>query len=137
MKGLYMKTLSFGAALALIAGSVAIAPLPAVAQSRNSEILVYGTDPCPRSTDGEIFVCTHRPESERFRIPPKLRSSGPPQSRNSWVNQSRVFARQGLTGPQSCSAVGPGGYTGCALQEIHDAANARASDVRDDTPPPK
>ena len=85
-----MKTLSLGAALALIAGSVAVAPLPAVAQSRNS-----------------------------------------------WVNQSRVFARHGLTGPQSCSAVGPGGYTGCALQEIHDAANARASDVRDDTPPPK
>jgi hypothetical protein len=136
MKGFVMNTLSLGAALALIAGSVAVAP-PAVAQSRNSEILVYGTDPCPRSTDGEIFVCTHRPESERFRIPPKLRSSGPPQSRNSWVNQSRVFARQGLTGPQSCSAVGPGGYTGCALQEIHDAASARAADISGDTAPPK
>ena len=133
-----MKALpSIAAGVALLAGVAVFEPLPAAAQNRNSEIIVYGTDPCPRSTDGEIFVCTHRPEGERFRIPPKLRSSGPPQSRNSWVNQSRVFARQGLTGPQSCSAVGPAGYTGCAIQEIHDSASQRASDISQDTAPSK
>lgn len=133
-----MKALpSLAAGVALLAGAAVIDAVPALAQKAHSEIIVYGTDPCPRSTDGEIFVCTHRPETERFRIPPKLRSSGPPQKRNSWVNQSRVFSRQGLTGPQSCSAVGPAGYTGCALQEIHDAASARASDVNSDTAPSK
>ncbi len=134
MKALFS---SFAIGAAMFVGSTVIEPLPALAQSRSAEILVYGTDPCPRSTDDQIVVCSRRPESERFRIPPKLRSSGAPQKRNSWVNQSRVFSRQGLTGPQSCSAVGPAGYTGCALQEIHDAASARASDVNADTPPPK
>jgi len=133
-----MKALpSFAAGVALLTGMAAIEPLPALAQSRSAEILVYGTDPCPRSTDDQIVVCSRRPESERFRIPPKLRSSGSPQKRNSWVNQSRVFSRQGMTGPQSCSAVGPAGYTGCALQEIHDAASARASDQNSDTAPRK
>jgi hypothetical protein len=133
-----MKALpSLAAGVALLTGMVAIEPLPALAQSRSNEIIVYGTDPCPRSTDDQIVVCSRRPESERFRIPPKLRSSGSAQKRNSWVNQSRVFSRQGLTGPQSCSAVGPAGYTGCALQEIHDAASARASDENSDTPPSK
>ena len=134
MKALFS---SFAIGAAMLVGSTVVEPLPALAQSRSAEILVYGTDPCPRSTDDQIVVCSRRPESERFRIPPKLRSSGAPQKRNSWVNQSRVFSRQGLTGPQSCSAVGPAGYTGCALQEIHDAASARASDVNADTPPPK
>ena len=133
-----MKALPLlGVGVALLAGATVIEPLPAIAQSKTSEIIVYGTDPCPRSTDGEIFVCQRRPEAERFRIPPKLRPSGPPQTRNSWVNQSRVFSREGLTGPQSCSAVGPGGYTGCALQEVHDAARERASDVNSDTAPSK
>lgn len=128
---------SLAAGVALLAGVAVVEPSTALAQKRQSEIIVYGTDPCPRSTDGEIFVCTRRPDAERFRIPPRFRSSGAPQKRNSWVNQSKVFARQGLTGPQSCSAVGPAGFTGCALQEIHDAASARASDVNNDTAPGK
>jgi hypothetical protein len=133
-----MKALpSLAAGIALLTGITAIEPLPALAQTRSAEIIVYGTDPCPRSADDQIVVCSRRPESERFRIPPKLRSSGSPQKRNSWVNQSRVFSRQGLTGPQSCSAVGPAGYTGCALQEIHDAASARAADQNSDTSPGK
>ncbi len=133
-----MKALpSLAVGMALLIGAAVIEPIPALAQSRSNEIIVYGTDPCPRSTDDQIVVCSRHPESERFRIPPKLRSSGSPQKRNSWVNQSRVFSRQGLTGPQSCSAVGPAGYTGCALQEIHDAASARASDVNSDTAPSK
>ncbi|MEO7786278.1 MAG: hypothetical protein ABIR77_00430, partial [Sphingomicrobium sp.] len=129
-----MKALpSLAAGVALLAGVAVIQPLPALAQKRQSEIIVFGTDPCPRSTDGEIFVCTRRPDIERYRIPPKLRSSGAPQKRNSWVNQSKVFARQGATGPQSCSAVGPAGFTGCALQDIHDAARARANDQNSET----
>ena len=50
-------------------------PTPAVAQ-RVNEIIVYGTDPCPRSTDDEVVVCARKPESERFRIPENLRQGG-------------------------------------------------------------
>ena len=40
------------------------APTPALAQnSRVSEIIVYGTDPCPRSTDDEVVVCARKPEA--------------------------------------------------------------------------
>ena len=28
-----------------------------------SEITVFGTDPCPRSTDSQVYVCNRRPES--------------------------------------------------------------------------
>ena len=56
------------------------APEPALAQ-RVNEIIVYGTDPCPRSTDDEVVVCARKPESERFRIPERLRQGGSLQSR--------------------------------------------------------
>jgi hypothetical protein len=39
-----------------------------------------------------------------------------PASRTSW------FTQQGRTGTGSCSAVGPGGYTGCMMQGINDWA---------------
>lgn len=121
--------------VALLAGSSIIEPLPALAQSRQAEVIVYGTDPCPRSTDDQIVVCTRRPETERFRLPKNMRPSGTRQVRNSWVNRSKVFSNQGAIGPMSCSAVGPAGYTGCALQEINQAAQQRAEDQSSDTPP--
>ena len=65
-----MKTLMFGAAaLATVATGFAI-PAPSFAQSTTqSEIVVFGTDPCPRSSDSEIVVCRRLPESMRFRLP--------------------------------------------------------------------
>lgn len=108
---------------------------PALAQSKQAEVTVYGTDPCPRAADDTIVVCVRRPAEERYRIPPKLRSSGPPQARNSWVNRAKAFASQGATGPMSCSAVGPAGYTGCALQEINQAARERANSTDTETAP--
>ena len=38
-----------------------------------NQLLVYGDDPCPASTDDVIIVCARLPEQERFRIPPNLR----------------------------------------------------------------
>ena len=121
---------------ALIAGT-AIAPLPAVAQKRAAEILVYGTDPCPRSTDDQIVVCSRRPEGERFRIPPNLRQSGPPQATNSWVNRAKAFDNSRRIGPMACDAVGPAGQSGCMLQEINQAARENRANVASDVPPPK
>ena len=53
-------------ATALIGAGLAIAPAPLAAQQgRLAEIIVYGTDPCPRSTDDAIVVCVRKGERER------------------------------------------------------------------------
>ena len=102
-----------------------------------AEIIVYGNDPCPRSTDDEIVVCARKPESERYRIPQRYRDSGPRQVRESWAQKARSFEYVGRTGIQSCSAVGPGGFTGC-LQNMIDRAKADArSSSSQAVPPPE
>jgi len=110
------------------------APEPALAQ-RVNEIIVYGTDPCPRSTDDEVVVCARKPESERFRIPEKLRSGGSLQSRQAWANRAIAFETYGRTGINSCSPVGPGGHTGCAQELISQAFKEREEDASGATPP--
>jgi len=103
-----------------------VAPTPAEAQNgRISEIIVYGTDPCPRSTDDEVVVCARKPESERYRIPERLRTSGPRQTRESWANKAIAFETYGRTGINSCSPVGPAGFTGCTQQLINNAFKER------------
>jgi hypothetical protein len=100
-----------------------------------AEIIVYGNDPCPRSTDDAIVVCARKPESERYRIPERYRQTGPLQSRQSWSQKAKSFEYVGRTGIQSCSAVGPGGYTGC-LQNMIDRAKAEARDANKEAAPP-
>jgi len=111
------------AAAATLAGGFAALSAPAVAQSsdRVSEIIVYGNDACPRSTDDAIVVCARKPEADRYRIPEKFRSSGPRQSRQAWANRARALETVGATGINSCSPVGPAGFTGCMMQVIKQA----------------
>ena len=121
-------------------GLAAAAPLamsaPALAQSSAlGEVIVYGNDPCPRSADDEVVICVRRPETERYRIPPTLRVSGPPQVRESWVNKSKSIMTAGNTGANSCSAVGPGGQTGCLAQEIDENVAADREAQEAGTPP--
>ena len=118
-----LRVAATGLALALPALA---APVPALAQSSKiSEIIVYGTDPCPRSTDDEVVVCARKPESERFRIPERYRQAGPKQSRESWANKATAFETYGRTGINSCSPVGPAGFTGCTQQLINQAFKER------------
>ena len=119
-----MSKLLLTAATASIFAGLALPAAPALAQ-RTSEIIVYGTDPCPRSTDDDVVVCARRPEAERFRIPEVLRETGTLQERQSWTKQAEALATAGATGVGSCSAVGPGGHTGCAQQEINRAFGDR------------
>jgi hypothetical protein len=120
-------------------GGVAILPAPAVAQSAGAgnvaEIIVYGSDPCPRSTDDQVVVCARRPETERYRIPQKLRESGTRQQTEAWANKARVIETAGATGINSCSPVGPGGYTGCLTQVIREAKEQRRQQATDSQPP--
>ncbi len=107
---------------AAIFAGVAALPAPAEAQANSvSEIIVYGNDPCPRSTDDQVVVCARRPETERFRLPEKFRPSGTRQQKEAWANKARSLETVGSTGINSCSPVGPGGFTGCLTQVIKQA----------------
>ncbi|USU09448.1 hypothetical protein NF700_03895 [Sphingomonadaceae bacterium OTU29MARTA1] len=72
---------------------------------------------CPQSSDTEIVVCSTL--DQPYRIPKQFRDSGPiPAQNQAWGNRvatvdqvSRVAG--GL--PDTCSAVGTGGQSGCAL----------------------
>ena len=121
------------ATAALILPTLAV-PTPALAQ-RVNEIIVYGTDPCPRSTDDEVVVCARKPESERFRIPENLRQGGSLQSRQAWANRAIAFETYGKTGINSCSPVGPAGFTGCSQQLVSQAFKERREEVTGTTPP--
>jgi len=125
------------AGAALVAGGLAAMPSTAVAQEGGniSEIIVYGTDPCPRSTDDKVVICARKPEAERYRIPEKLRSGGPRQTRDAWANKARQFETVGATGTFSCSPVGPGGYTGCLTQVINQARRERNEQAAQGTAP--
>ena len=121
-----------GAAV-MVAGTAAL-ETPAAAQSSVSEIIVFGTDPCPRSTDDQVVVCARKPESERYRIPERLRSTGSPQAREAWANKAKLLETVGATGTNSCSPVGPGGFTGCLTRVIREAREDRRQQAEDYNP---
>ena len=124
------------ASAVLIAGMAAL-PQPGLAQagSRVSEIIVYGNDPCPRSTDDEVVVCARKPEADRYRIPERFRSSGPRQTREAWANRAKAFETVGATGINSCSPVGPSGFTGCLKQVIDQAKSESEESAAGNAPP--
>ena len=96
-------------------------------------VTVYGRDACPRSTDEEAVVCARRPESERYRIPPALREQ-PEDAESSWAERSESLEMVGRTGTQSCSTVGPGGFTGCWDEMIRQARREREQARRQGNP---
>ncbi len=94
---------------------------------RQKIVEVFGTDPCPKSTDpDEIIVCSRRPDEDRYRIPPSVRSDAKPLAPNVANRRNLLGDDAGGAGGGigSCSAVGPGGGTGCnqALQDQYRAA---------------
>ena len=53
-------TLSLVGTAAIAAGMTAL-PTPALAQQDAiAEVIVYGTDPCPRSSNNEVVVCARK-----------------------------------------------------------------------------
>lgn len=102
---------------------------PAFAQDnpprRESQIEVFGDDPCPPSTEDEIVVCHRRSEDERYRIPAPLRRSTerPEQAWGARVETLDEVSRD--TRPNSCSVVGSYGQTGCTQQMIRQWYDSR------------
>jgi hypothetical protein len=113
------------AALALLPASLPAQPAPPA--ERVTHLVIYGRDPCPRGTGGEIVICARHPESERYRIPRQLRDQGNngPEG-TSWAEKAERLEYVGRTGIQSCSPVGAGGFTGCWAQMMRDAREDRA-----------
>ncbi|HEX5239079.1 MAG TPA: hypothetical protein VFW39_11540 [Sphingomicrobium sp.] len=131
-----LTTLLSAAAVA-VAGGYSEMPTRAAAQAQPNiaEIIVYGNDPCPRSTEDQVVVCARRPETERYRIPPKMRQSGTPQQMESWAVRSKSLETVGATGMNSCSPVGPAGYTGCLMKVIKEANGERKQQADEENPP--
>ncbi|HEX8667154.1 MAG TPA: hypothetical protein VF727_02135 [Allosphingosinicella sp.] len=99
-------------------------PPPGAGEERINQLVVYGNDPCPKSTDEEITVCARKPETERFRIPKGLRDEGQPTA-ESWASRASELQYVGRSGIGSCSPTGPGGATGCLQGLINNAREER------------
>ena len=130
-----MAKLMWIAGAAVVAGG--LATTPTIAQDRPiARIVVFGEDPCPRSTDDEVVVCARKDESERYRIPEKLRDNSDRQANQSWAARARYLETVNSTGIQQCSPVGPGGFTGCLEQMIQSNPGVR-DDIDDESEVPE
>jgi hypothetical protein len=124
-------------ALLLLAAAAALLGAPAAAQdadealadgadARVNQLIVYGDDTCPPSTEEEIIVCARLPEEERFRIPPSLRERPNQPGSRSWADRAIELSYVGRTGIGSCSPVGAGGFIGCHNELVRQARAERA-----------
>ena len=93
--------------------------VPADAQRRQRVVEVFGDDAVPDPTGNEIIVVSRKPESDRFRIPTELRE---PNAADAESQETRVdeAVALGRTGTDSCSPIGPGGHTGCFMQQVRN-----------------
>ena|SRR3954452_12928221 len=132
-----MRSLRIIVAVAAVTGGLTTVSEPAAAQqaATNAEVVVYGNDPCPRSSDDQVVVCSRRPETERYRLPKNQQLQGTRQQRQSWANKSQQLMTVGNTGTGSCSAVGPGGREGCLTQQIQQEKQAARQAQQDSTAP--
>ena len=120
-------------ALLAAAALAGLSAAPAAAQSagpddvRVNQLIVYGSDPCPKSTDEEIIVCARRPEGDRYRIPENLRGNPNDPANRTWTDRAIELSYEGRTGIGSCTPVGPGGGIGC-FNQLVDQARAERRD---------
>lgn len=127
-----IRLLALSATLAITTG---VAATPAAAQDKGgdrvNQVIIFGDDECPQSTEDTITVCARLDESERYRIPPNLRTSNSPEN-ESWTQRALALEAVGDFGPLSCTPVGAGGDLGCTVKMIQQAYAERAnsSDLR-------
>ncbi|WP_243457051.1 hypothetical protein [Parasphingorhabdus cellanae] len=124
-----IKAALFFAPLILASGMLAA---PAMAQDeagdRVNQLVIYGDDPCPQSTGGEIVVCARKAESERYRIPETLRDNPNDAKNEAWSERVRAYEYVGKDGTQSCSPSGAGGFTGCTQKLLKQAYAEKGQD---------
>ena len=108
--------------LALAAALIAV-PSLAEAQAASGQVpqrirsvTITRGQACPKSTGNEVVVCSTL--DEPYRIPPALREPANPAATQSWVNRQATIDDVGRVAgglPDTCSPVGTGGQSGCAL----------------------
>ena len=103
----------------------AAAAAPINPDPRVNQLIVYGEDPCPQSTNDEIIVCARLPEDDRYRIPARLRNDPNAPANQSWAQRAAELSYIGASGIGSCSTAGPGGFTGCFNQIVQQARAER------------
>lgn len=125
----------------LLAALMAL-PATAVAQDQQAEtgqppqrvrsVTIAKGQPCPKSTSTEVVVCSTI--EEPYRIPKQFRDAGPiPSANQSWVNRTAADEQTSRVAgglPDTCSPVGAGGQSGCALQQNKQWAAEKRADRR-------
>ena len=119
------------ALLALSPLALLAAPPSALAQTdgeKVNQLIIYGDDPCPQSSEAEITVCARKGESERYRIPEVLRGDPLSPKNEAWTDRVQAYETVGAQGIASCSPVGSGGATGCMAKLIDTAYAEKRED---------
>jgi hypothetical protein len=90
----------------------------------NGVLTLFGNERCPTDSNGnEVVVCVRRSASEQFRIPKEMREFKVTPANESWAARAQGLVNDPTVagGIGSCSTVGPGGSTGCFLQQAQAA----------------
>lgn len=84
---------------------------------RVRSVTLAGGQKCPESSSEEVVVCSTL--EQPYRIPKQFRDSGPiPAQNQAWGNRVATQDQVGRVAgglPDTCSPVGTGGQSGCAL----------------------
>jgi hypothetical protein len=124
-----MKSLLAAAAAAAIAAFSAPALAqdsePAAPDPKINQLIVYGDDPCPASTEDQINVCARMDNKDRFRIPNNLRDNRNEPAGQAWGARAVELQYVGRSGIGSCSTSGPGGMIGCYNDLVRQARAER------------
>jgi hypothetical protein len=142
-------TENFMLARLFLAAPLLLIALPAAAQQtagtgdgppkRVRSVITYGDEACPKQTDpDEIVVCASGGDSP-YRIPKRFRGEGRKQAptAQAWTNRMETVEEVNRAGlPNSCSAIGSGGQSGCTQQMIRqwyqERVNQKAKAARGD-----
>ncbi len=98
------------------------------ADEKINQLIIYGDDVCPESTEEQINVCVILVEAERYRIPANLRDTDLGPDKESWSRKVLAYQYVGRDGIQSCSPTGAGGFTGCTMGAIDKAYAEKQQD---------
>ncbi len=134
------------AALIALPGLAAAQTAPAPADGASSgtppqrvrAVTLGAGQKCPQSSDTEIVICSTL--DQPYRIPKQFRDSGPiPAQNQAWGNRAATVDQVSRVAgglPDTCSPVGSGGQSGCALATNRQwAAERRAQRDAESTIP--
>lgn len=115
----------------LLIAALLVLPVSAPAAADERILQVFGDEPCPANT-----ICVRSPIEEKYRIPKRLRQSPTiAPERQSWAARASSVTDAGAkTGIGSCTAVGPGGWTGCYAEQMRAARAERQQRTAESTP---